>query len=122
ESCGLGDWHQGQLPDPRMREAAQDRGIVLTSRAKAFDQEFFDRFDYILAADLSVLQQLQRWAKKPEHIAKIHLITRFSSAFKDAEIPDPFYLERAHFDLVLDMLEEACQGILDHIAKESDRT
>ena len=115
ESCGLGDWHIGELPDERMRRAAKERGIVLRSRAQPFVLDFFDQFDYILAADHSVMYELHRWAKTPDHKAKIHLITHFSPNYKDQEIPDPFYDEQGHFDLVFNMVEDACQGLLVHL-------
>lgn len=115
ESCGLGDWHLGHLPDERMRQAAASRGITLSSRAQAFRPEYFDQFDYILAADNKVLYELHRWATHPEHKQKIHLITHFSKAFQEEEIPDPFYGGDAHFELVLDILEDACQNLLEHL-------
>ncbi len=115
ESCGMGDWHVGQLADVRMREAAKGRGLSLSSRAQCFDSSFLDRFDYILAADKQVLRDLFHYAKTPEQRAKIHLITAFSSNFKNEEIPDPYYGGAAGFELVLDMLEDSCHGLLQEI-------
>jgi protein-tyrosine phosphatase len=115
ESCGLGDWHVGQLPDERMREAAELRGVILASRAQQFHHNFFEEFDYILAADFEVLHDLQRHAVKPEYKAKIHLITAFSKMYKNEKVPDPYYGGHADFDLVLDMLEDSCIGLLEHI-------
>jgi len=118
ESCGLGDWHQGQLADERMRKAANERGIVLSSRAQAFKPEFFEEFDYIFAADNSVLYELHKCAKSPEHKAKIHLMSQFSFTYSNQEIPDPYYANQGHFDLVLDMLEDCCQGIVHHLTSK----
>ena len=119
ESCGLGDWHQGQLPDQRIRHAAEMRGITLSSRAKAFHPHFFERFDYILAADRAVMNELYTHAKSLEDKSKIHLITAFSSSYQGEDIPDPYYFDHAAFDLVLDMLEDCCEGILKKIQKEN---
>ncbi len=115
KSCGIGDWHIGQLPDERMREAAQSRGLTLSSRAQKFHPQFLDEFDFILAADHEVLNNLYHYAKLPEHKAKIHLITEFSGSYKGQEIPDPYYASSGSFDLVLDMLEDSCEGLLFHI-------
>lgn len=115
ESCGMGDWHVGQLPDPRIRVAAKNRGVILASRAQLFDPSFLERFDYILAADHEVLRDLYRFAMSPEHKAKIHLMTVFSNLYKDQEIPDPYYGGDMGFELVLDMLEDSCQGLLTHL-------
>jgi len=119
-SCGIGDWHVGQLADQRMRSAAGERGIVLASRAQAFTRAFLDDFDMILAADREVMHGLHRFAKSPEHKVKISLITSFSSAYKDEEVPDPYYGSKADFDLVLDMLEDSCQGIIKQLRQRFD--
>lgn len=115
ESCGLGDWHVGKLPDDRMREAAKNRGFILASRAKKVDPSFFDRFDLILAADHKVLKELYRYAATPEAKAKLHLITHYSSCYRDEEIPDPYYQGEAGFEHVLDMIEDSCHGLIQHL-------
>lgn len=117
-SCGIGDWHIGQGPDWRMREAASARGIALCGRAQQFQQPFFDQYDYILASDKEVLRDLYHYAETPEQKSKISLMTQFSRNYKGQEIPDPYYRGRGEFDLVLDMLQDCCEGLLDHIRKE----
>lgn len=112
---GLGDWHKGQLPDERMREATKNRGIILTSRAQKFQPEFFDKFDLILVADHKVMKELYQHAEKPDHKAKMHFITHFSANYKDQEVPDPYYQSGSGFEHVLDMLEDSIDGILNHI-------
>lgn len=115
ESCGLGDWHLGSLPDERMRDAIKNRGITLTSRAQKIRSDFFDRFDLIFVADHKVLNELYKYASKPEHKAKMHLMTHFSVAFRDQEVPDPYYDGQAGFEHVLDMLEDSCEAILSQL-------
>lgn len=119
ESCGIGDWHLGQPPDKRIQEVAKVRGIVLTSRAQQFQNAFFDQFDYILAADKEVLKSLYQYAKTTEQKAKISLMTAFSSIYEGQEVPDPYYQPGGAFELVLDMLEDSCQGLLQHIQNHS---
>lgn len=115
ESCGLGDWYVGHLPDERMRSAAKDRGIILMSRAQCFHPRFFQHFDYILGVDNEVTNILYKYAKEPTEKSKIHLVTAFSTTFKNEEIPDPFHQGDAAFELVLDMLEDSCLGLIQHI-------
>lgn len=115
DSCGIGAWHVGEMADARMQHAAQARGIILSGRAKQFTSDFFIEFDIILAADREVLQDLHRFAKSPEHKAKIHLISDFSESYKGQDIPDPYYRGEAGFELVLDMLEDACNGLLSKL-------
>lgn len=121
ESCGMGDWHIGQLADERMRHAAEGRGVILSSRAQQFHPSFLEKFDFILAADNEVLNDLYRHAKNPEHKAKIHLITAFSTCYKGHEIPDPYYGGEGGFEQVLDMIEDACLGLIAHIKSQQRR-
>lgn len=115
ESCGIGDWHVGSLPDNRIRSAAKARGIILSSRAQKFQLDHLNDFDYILAADHEVLEHLHLFAKTPQQKAKIHLITAFSKSFHDESIPDPFYGGDAAFENTLDILEDACIGLISHL-------
>lgn len=122
ESCGLGTWHIGQLPDERVQEATKKRGIILASRAQQFRFDFFDRFDYILAADHEVLNVLHQHAKTLDHKSKLHLMTAFSHGYVGVEVPDPYYGTDAAFESVIDMLEDSCEGLLEHIQKSKDES
>lgn len=115
DSCGLGDWHEGQLADERMREAAQKRGVVISNRARQITPLDFETFDFLFAASHEVLKHLMAHAKTPEQKSKVKLITAFSKGYPNQDIPDPYYKGAAEFDLVLDMLDDSCHGILDHI-------
>ncbi len=117
-SCGLGDWHLGAYPDHRMLKAAQMRGFMLSSRAKMIEKENFAYYDLILAADHEVLHNLYKYAATAEEKAKLHLINDFSAVYKGQDVPDPYYQGEAGFELVLDMLEDACEGILSYLEKE----
>jgi len=115
-SAGTGAWHVGELPDPRSRAAARARGLELTSKAQLFVHTDFDRFDYVLAMDLSNLETLQRMARTPRERSKIHLLRSFDvTAPAGAEVPDPYYGGPGGFDEVLDMCERACRGLLAHL-------
>lgn len=118
ESCGIGDWHVGQPPDGRIQEASKSRGIILTGKAQQFHAGHLEQFDYILAADKEVLKCLYHYAKAPDHKAKIYLMTAFSSLHVGEEIPDPYYEPSGAFELVLDMLEDCCTGLLKHIRRQ----
>lgn len=115
QSCGLGDWWIGKLPDERMRQAAGKRGIALVSRAQKLTREFLDEFDMIFAADRKVLMQIYEHADTSEHKAKVKMISHFSELYANQEIPDPYYGGDEGFERVLDMLEECCQGIANHL-------
>lgn len=118
ESCGIGDWHIGQPPDYRTQESAQARGIFLTSKAKQFQHDFFEQFDYVLASDKEVQSHLFHYAKSPEHKAKIGLMTDYSPSYKGQDVPDPYYQAGGAFDLVLDMLEDSCEGLITKLKEK----
>ena len=92
------------------------------SRAQQFQKEFLDDFDYILVADKEVLKFLYHYAKTPKHKAKIALMTEFSSLYRGQEVPDPYYQPGGAFELVLDMLEESCEGLMNHIRNKEGLT
>ena len=118
ESCGMGSWHVGHSADSRMKEACESRGIFLTGVAQQFNQEFLDRFDYLLAADEEVLQHLYRYARTPEEKLKICLMTKYSPLYAEKDVPDPYYGGSNGFEVVIDMLEDSCKGLIDRIQSE----
>ncbi|MGE3953759.1 MAG: low molecular weight protein-tyrosine-phosphatase [Parachlamydiales bacterium] len=118
-SCALGDWHLGKLPDPRMRKAAKKRGLDLKSRAAVFHPDFFEHFDYILAADRSILAEIVRRAEGDYPTDHLYLIGDFSSKWPNQDIPDPYHGTEEDFELALDMLEEACEGFCKALATPS---
>jgi len=115
ESCGLGDWHIGKEPDLRMCEAAINRGFTLTSRAQKIQKEWLDDYDHILVADQKVMQSIQELADTPKRKSKVVMMTEYSKHYKGQDVPDPYFGGQAGFELVLDMLEESCKGLIKHI-------
>jgi protein-tyrosine phosphatase len=118
QSCGIGDWHIGASPDHRMQETSKARGIYLTSQARQFQKSFFDQFDFILASDKEVRNNLYHYATTPEDKAKIGLMTDYSPVYKGQEVPDPYYQAGGSFELVMDILEDSCTGLLEYIQSQ----
>ncbi len=117
DSAGLLDYHKGKLPDHRMRKSASDRGYELNSLSRPVVAEDFKRFDYILAMDKVVFQELQKMASSEEEQQKIHMMSDYLSEFDYDEIPDPYYGIKKDFELVLDLLEDSCAVFLGKINK-----
>src|SRR5262245_37963740 len=91
-SAGTGDYHVGEEPDARARDAARRRGIHLMSRARQFKKSDWDRFDYVLAMDRSNMRELGRGAPSKAVLAKLSLLRSFDPASPpDAAVPDPYY-------------------------------
>lgn len=115
DSAGTGDWHVGRPPDSRAAEAARQRGYELAHlRARQVGPEDFRRFDYLLAMDRSNLSDLQRMAP-PGHNAELALFLSYGRCGGELEVPDPYYGGAAGFAHVLDLVEDAAAGLLDHI-------
>lgn len=113
DSAGTHGYHIDEPPDRRTREAALRRGVDLSGlRARKVVPEDFERFDLLLAMDRDNLALLKRGAR-PEHHAKLGLFMRYASRFEVEEVPDPYYGGEEGFELVLDMAEDAGQGLIE---------
>ena len=116
DSAGTGDWHLGELPDPRTRETARRRGFELAHRAQQFTAKDFARFDLVIAMDRQNRRDLEQMAPTAADRAKIRLLRSFdATAPQDAEVPDPYYGGPGGFEEVFDICERACRGLLDHL-------
>ncbi len=120
DSCGTGDWHIGHAPDPRAVSAAERRGYDLSSlRARQLDFGDFLMFDYILAMDNANLYDINQ-ACPADFEGHLSLFLDFADDAKGHEVPDPYYGGEQGFNRVIDMIERAAHGLLDHIvASES---
>jgi len=117
DSAGTGAWHAGHSPDGRAQQAAISRGVDLSHiRARQVEIEDFEMFDYILAMDKTNLNDLLD--QSPEaYKEKIKLFLSFGQDDKILEVPDPYYGGVKGFDTVLNLVESACQGLLEEIKK-----
>lgn len=114
DSAGTGGWHVGNPADQRMQSHAIKRGYNLTSIARKFDPNTdFDHFDYIIGMDNENIQSLKRIARNANDREKIYKMMNFSLNSKYDEVPDPYYGGEKGFELVLDLLEDACNGLLE---------
>ena len=115
DSAGTGGWHAGDPPDRRAQAAARRRGIELSDlRARQAKPDDFTRFDYILAMDQRNLRDLQSMAPAGQE-DRPRLFLSFAPHLGTAEVPDPYYGGDAGFEAVLDMIDAASRGLLDHI-------
>lgn len=119
DSAGTGGYHVGEPADARARNAANRRGYELAGRARQFESQDFEQFDYILAMDQDNLRTLRRLAKSESARQTIRLLRSFDATAADgAEVPDPYYGGPQGFNTVIDICERACRGLLDHVARE----
>ena len=127
ESAGTGAFHIGAGADPRSVQAARARGYDLSRhRARQVCIEDFAMFDYVLAMDrenLRALHDLSELRKSRKQLAgaaqpaQVGLLLEFARRCSVREVPDPYYRRDDGFDIVIDMVEDAASGLLEHIRK-----
>lgn len=121
DSAGTGSWHVGKSADRRMIRAAEARGVVLPSRARQITAADLQLFDHILTMDQSNLDAVRRLAPAEKVSARIEAMTSYCRRFKALEVPDPYYGGADGFNEVLDLLEDACDGLLNALLEQRGR-
>lgn len=119
DSAGTSGWHEGELPDERMRSHGEKRGYDFCSRSRKFNRDDLHRFDYVIVMDKDNYNTVIAMAAEQKQREKVHLISEYAVQSNHGhDIPDPYYGGPAGFELVLDLLEDACEGLLKVIKKE----
>ena len=117
DSAGTYGYHTGESPDKRAIAAAANRGIDISKQqARAVDLEDFEKFDLILAMDMSNLDALKQIAPANSK-AKVKLLMDYSSSSKAKEVPDPYFGGTQGFEVVLDLIQDASLGVLQEVRK-----
>lgn len=115
DSAGTHDYHIGEPPDRRAQHAAFRRGYDMSMlRGRQIGPGDFERFDYVLAMDCDNLAILQRLRPQGAE-SHLGLFLEFARHSKVREVPDPYYGGAEGFERVLDMIEDASEGLLEHI-------
>ena len=118
DSAGTHDYHIGDPPDLRAQRAAQQRGYDMKGlRGRQVEEGDFRRFDYVLAMDKANLSILQRLAP-PDSATRAKLFLEYARHHAEREVPDPYYGGANGFERVLDMVEDAAQGLLEEIRQK----
>lgn len=115
DSAGTYAGHCGELPDVRMRNAAQKRNLTLTHRSRPLEDADFERFDMLIVMDDNNYAAVERLAPNREAKQKIYRMTDFCTNFDVDYVPDPYYSGHDGFEYVLDVLEDACEGLLNFV-------
>ena len=115
DSAGTHAYHVGDAPDLRAQRAARERGIEIKHlRARKFTYQDFDDFDYILVMDDDNYHIVNQ-ACPLEHKHKIGYFLDHAPDLKIREVPDPYYGGAHGFEQVLDMIEAASEGLINHL-------
>ncbi|KAL9391169.1 hypothetical protein Peur_015089 [Populus x canadensis] len=128
DSAGTINYHEGNPADSRMRAASKRRGIEITSISRPIRPSDFRDFDIILAMDNQnredIMEAFNKWKFKetlPDDAhKKVKLMCSFCKKHDETEVPDPYYGGPQGFEKVLDLLEDACESLLDSILAEKN--
>jgi protein-tyrosine phosphatase len=115
DSAGTSSYHIGSPPDRRMSAAAAKRRIALRGRARQLQIADFEEFDLILAMDKQNYRDILALDRQQQYRDKVYLICDFASQYQVKEVPDPYYGGKEGFDYVIDLLLDACAGLLNYV-------
>jgi protein-tyrosine phosphatase len=119
DSAGTIAYHVGHPPDPRAQSAALNRGIDLSSqRARRVSSRDFEAFDFVIAMDSDNHYELETICP-PGREDRLHMFLKFARNSSETDVPDPYYGGNNGFEIVLDMIEDASEGLLMHLREQN---
>ena len=117
DSAGTHAYHINEAPDQRSQAVAIERGYDLSEqRARQVTVYDIDAFDYVIGMDDVNHYNLSKLTTN-EQKNKVHGMMSFAKSRSETEVPDPYYGENG-FENVLEMIEEASDGLLAHIIEK----
>lgn len=115
DSAGTGGWHAGSLPDNRMRIHAAKRGYTLDHLARQVRSSDFEEFDIIVVMDQQNMREIRPFCGDPALMSKVKFFCEFAKDRPEKQVPDPYYGGDDGFEQVLDIVENGCGYLLEHI-------
>ncbi len=119
DSAGLISYHAGEKADPRMRMHAKRRGYDITHISRPITEDDFYEFDLIVAMDDSVYDRLTDMAPGIDEEKKVVKMTDYCQHAIADHVPDPYYGGAEGFENVINILEDACEGLLNKLCEQN---
>lgn len=118
DSAGTHDFRVGEPPDATAQRVAARRGYDLSGRqARRIARSDLERFEYVLAMDMANMSALHRLGE-PDLWQKPKLLMSYSRLYREREVADPYGMDEDRFELVLDMIESAVDGLFAAVCAE----
>jgi protein-tyrosine phosphatase len=118
DSAGTHDYHPGEPPDPRAQQHARARGYELGDlRARVLRDADFEIADLLLVMDEDNLAEAESRCP-PQHRHKLRRLASYCRVHRSATVPDPYYAGGRAFEHALDLIEDACDGLLEQLQSE----
>lgn len=120
DSAGIGSWHVGEMPDPRMRKHAALRGYDLSPlRARQFRADDFQKFDYIIVMDEENYHDVMERGGVYADARKVLRMKDYFIRYKGQQsVPDPYYGGAEGFERALNLIEDGCEGLLQDLVNK----
>ncbi|MDQ7049788.1 MAG: low molecular weight protein-tyrosine-phosphatase [Enterobacterales bacterium] len=116
DSCGTIGYHVGEPPDSRAQAAALERGYDISMiRARKLVKQNLENFDWIIAMDHENIENIRRLDLDSIFSHKIKLFLDFTQSSQGQAVPDPYYGGEQGFDKVIDLVEEASEGLIQFL-------
>lgn len=119
DSAGTGHWHVGKQPDERSIAIASKNGLDIScQKGRQFSEKDFDNFDYIYVMDNTNYNDVMFLAQTEEQKKKVHMILNVLFPDENVDVPDPYFGLQNGFDIVYEMLDEACTIIAEKLIQK----
>lgn len=119
DSAGTAAYHSGERADIRMRRQASDRGYNLNSISRKIKSpDDFYKFDYIIGMDNENISDIENVCPDINSMSKIYKMVDFCEEGNYTKVPDPYYGGVEGFEFVIDVLEDACKGLLKYLREK----
>jgi protein-tyrosine phosphatase len=115
DSAGTNNnYHIGEAPHPLSQKVARLHALDISSQsARAFVADDFDRFDKIYAMSADILAGIKQIARKKYRPEKTDLLLNEIYPGENLDVPDPWYGEEPGYHAVYDMIDKACERIVE---------
>ncbi len=119
DSAGTSGWHIGDLPDPRTEAIAGEHGISLDHLGRQLLREDLQKFDYIIAMDISNYEHIRiLYGPEEDPEGQLFLMRDFDDTGTGKDVPDPYYGGDDGFEKVYEMLWRSCNNFLKFIVEK----
>ncbi len=114
DSCGTGNYHIGDPPDPRTIANAKKNGVEIEHLGRQLSDDDLAYYDMILAMDNKNLRSIESLRTAKEYSHKVKLMREFDPTEK-GEVPDPYYWEEKNFQEVFEILNRTADALLEEL-------
>jgi len=122
DSAGFEPFHEGDPPDRRAIATLRNKAIEISNlRARLFQHTDFDKFDKIFVMDRINHADVMSMARNENDKGKVDFILNKSFPGENREVPDPYYGHNNGFESVFELLDKACDIIVQEVKNDLDK-